>query len=166
MVVKESDQRIEALLDVNTRYSIETVLPYTCLIFQDDSNRSLLSEKKFSKECIRCCVLQNKTMSSIEVGEVTKLLFHNLWCSNFLMRGRGSWKPIWLLIFQKCTLLYIFYQTFDTNFKFVWYQLQNRVIFVMTKFNTKLTIWDFPNQMVGRPTSGHLLDTNLIYKTL
>ena len=36
-------------------------------LFQDDSNRSLLSEKKFSKECIRCCVLQNKTMSTIEV---------------------------------------------------------------------------------------------------
>ena len=39
---------------------------YTCF-FQDDSNRSLLSEKKFSKECIRCCVLQNKAMSTIEV---------------------------------------------------------------------------------------------------
>ena len=127
LVVKERDQRIEALLDVNTRYSIETVLPYTCLIFQDDSNRSLLSEKKFSKECIRCCVLQNKTMSSIEVGEVTKLLFHNL-CSNFLMRGRGSWKPIWLLIFQKCTLLYIFIKPliqisilFDINCKIGWF---------------------------------------------
>ena len=49
-------------------------------IFQDDSNRSLLSEKKFSKECIRCCVLQNKTMSSIEVGEVAMIvMFHNLW---------------------------------------------------------------------------------------
>ena len=128
MVVKERDQRIEALLDVNTRYSIETVLPYTCLIFQDDSNRTLLSEKKFSKECIRCCVLQNKTMSSIEVGEVTKLLFHNLWCSNFLMRGRGSLKPIWLLIFQKCTLLYIFIKpliqisnVFDINCKIGWF---------------------------------------------
>ena len=46
------------------RYLIKDL--YTCF-FQDDSNRSLLSEKKFSKECIRCCVLQNKAMSAIEV---------------------------------------------------------------------------------------------------
>ena len=44
----------------------EAVQP-KCCIFQVDSNRSLLSEKKFSKECIRCCVLHNKTMSTIEV---------------------------------------------------------------------------------------------------
>ena len=51
-------------------------------LFQDDSNRSLLSEKKFSKECIRCCVLQNKTMSTIEVmGESKTKNLHNKMCT-------------------------------------------------------------------------------------
>ena len=85
--VKKSNQQIRQVLVIFLliRYSIEAVLPYTCFIFQDDSNRSLLSEKKFSKECIRCCVLQNKTMSSIEVGENDNIIvmFHNLGCSTF-----------------------------------------------------------------------------------
>ena len=35
-------------------------------MFQDDSNKTLLSEKKFSKECVRCCVQQTKNMPLIE----------------------------------------------------------------------------------------------------
>ena len=50
------------------------LLIHTNAVFKEDSNRSLLSEKKFSKECIRCCVLQNRTMASIEVG-IIKLNF-------------------------------------------------------------------------------------------
>jgi hypothetical protein len=38
-------------------------------VTQDDSNNTLLSEKKFSKECVRCCVQQTGQMALIEVAE-------------------------------------------------------------------------------------------------
>ena len=36
-------------------------------LFQDDSNKTLLSEKKFSKECVRACVQQTQQMALLEV---------------------------------------------------------------------------------------------------
>ena len=43
---------------------------------------------------------------------------------------------------------------FDINYNKGWFFGMNKM--------SELTIWDFPNQMVGRPTSDLLLDTNLI----
>lgn len=33
---------------------------------QDDSNKTILSEKKFSKECIQCCVTKTRNIESLE----------------------------------------------------------------------------------------------------
>ena len=35
-------------------------------LLQDDSNKTILSEKKFSKECIRCCVKETRNIASLE----------------------------------------------------------------------------------------------------
>ena len=37
------------------------------MLFQDSTNQSLLSEKKFSKECVRTCVKETQDMENIEV---------------------------------------------------------------------------------------------------
>ena len=36
------------------------------LFSQDDSNRTILSEKKFSKEIVHCCVTQTRDIESLE----------------------------------------------------------------------------------------------------
>ena len=35
-------------------------------VLQDDSNKTILSEKKFSKECIRHCVRETRNIGSLE----------------------------------------------------------------------------------------------------
>ena len=46
-------------------YTLTLDLSSTALL-QDDSNKTILSEKKFSKECIRCCVKETRNIASLE----------------------------------------------------------------------------------------------------
>ena len=43
------------------------------MAIQDSSNMTLLSEKKFSRECVRVCVKETRQMENIEVPLILTL---------------------------------------------------------------------------------------------